>query len=58
MTTLVLELHSRYGMKEKNKVQNIIRVLIGSRFYFDLSVQERYDLIKHILRKFPFSIEG
>lgn len=58
MTTLVLELQTRYGMKEKNKVQNIIRVLIGSRFYFDLSVRERYDLIKHILRKFPFSIEG
>jgi hypothetical protein len=56
ITDLVLELQSRYDMKEKNKVQSIIRILIGSRFYFDLSVQERYDLIKHILCKFPFSI--
>ena len=38
------------------KVKKIIRILIGSRFYFDLSLQERYDLIRYILRKFPFSV--
>ncbi len=44
------------GMTERTKVKKIIRILIGSRFYFDLSLQERYDLIRYILRKFPFSI--
>ena len=58
MTNLVLELQSGYDMKEKTKIQSIVRILIGSRFYFDLSVQERYDLIKHILCKFPLSIQG
>jgi len=43
-------------MIEQGKVKRIIRILIGSRFYFDLSLQERYDLIRYILRKFPFSV--
>jgi len=43
-------------MTERKKVKKIIRILIGSRFYFDLTLQERYDLIRYILRKFPFSI--
>ena len=43
-------------MTDINKVRKIIRILIESRFYFDLSLQERYDLIRYILRKFPFSM--
>jgi hypothetical protein len=43
-------------MIEQGKVKKIIRILIGSRLYFDLSLQERYDLIRYILRKFPFSV--
>jgi len=43
-------------MTERKKVKKIIRILIGSRFYFDLSLKERYDLIKYIIRKFPFSM--
>jgi hypothetical protein len=43
-------------MRHENKVREVVRILMGSKFYFDLSLQERYDLIKHILRKFPFSI--
>jgi hypothetical protein len=42
-------------MSHKNKVKEIVHVLMGSKLYFTLSVQERYDLIKSILRKFPFT---
>jgi hypothetical protein len=48
--------YSEGTMIETNKIRKIIRILIGSRFYFDLSLQERYDLIRYILRKFPFSV--
>ncbi|WP_273696835.1 hypothetical protein [Syntrophorhabdus aromaticivorans] len=43
-------------MLETRKMREIIRILMGSRFYFNLSLQERYDLVKYILRKFPFSV--
>jgi len=42
-------------MKHKTKLQNIIHVLIKNRFYFDLTLPERYVFIKDILRKFPSS---
>jgi hypothetical protein len=38
-------------MRNKNKIQAIIRMLITSKFYFDLSPRERYDLIRDILKK-------
>jgi hypothetical protein len=40
-------------LRDKDKVKGVVRVLIGSKFYFTLSLQERYDLIRDILRKFP-----
>jgi hypothetical protein len=43
-------------MKHKPKIQNIIRMLIKNRFYFDLSLRERLDFIQDILRKYPSSI--
>ena len=43
-------------MRHRNKIKNIIRMLIGSRFYFDLSLRERLDFIKDILQRFPASI--
>jgi hypothetical protein len=44
-------------MKHKPKIQNIIRTLIKNRFYFDLTLPERYEFIKDILRKFPSSFQ-
>jgi hypothetical protein len=41
---------------EAQSVRKIIHILIGSRFYFELSVRERYELIKYILTSFPFSL--
>jgi len=43
-------------MKYKPKIQNIIRMLIKNRFYFDLPLLERYEFIKDILRKFPTAL--
>ena len=37
-------------MKYKPKIQNIIRMLIKNRFYFDLPLLERYEFIKDILK--------
>jgi hypothetical protein len=37
-------------MRYKRKIKNIIRTLIKSRFYFDLSLRERLDFIKEIVR--------
>ena len=45
-------------MKHRYEIQNIIRTLIKSEFYFDLSLQERHDFIKDILRKLPASIRA
>ncbi len=42
-------------MRHENKVREVVRILMESKFYFTLSVRERYDLIRDILRKFPFS---
>jgi hypothetical protein len=42
-------------MRHKGKVRKIVRVLIGSKFYFTLSVKERYDLIRYLLGKFSIS---
>jgi hypothetical protein len=44
-------------MKYKPKIQNIIRMLIKNRFYFDLPLLERYELIQGILRRFPSSMQ-
>jgi hypothetical protein len=43
-------------MKHKPKIQNIVHILIKSRFYFDLTLRERLDFIQDILRKHPSSI--
>jgi hypothetical protein len=37
-------------------VRKIIHILINSRFYFDLTLKERYDLIRYILTSFPFPV--
>jgi hypothetical protein len=42
-------------MRHENKVREIVHILIESKFYFTLSLQERYDFIRNIIRKFPFS---
>ena len=47
--------HMRYGFDEK-RVKKIVRILIGSKFYFDLSLPERHNLIRYILSRFPFSL--
>jgi hypothetical protein len=43
-------------MKYKPKIQNIIRMLIKNRFYFDLPLLERYAFINDILRRFPAAL--
>ena len=45
----------RYSFDEK-RVKKIVRILIGSKFYFDLSLAERHNLIRYILSRFPFSL--
>ena len=32
------------------RLREIIRALMSSRFYFDLDIRERYDLVVHVLR--------
>lgn len=43
-------------MKRKSKMQAVVRALIRSRFYFDLSLRERHETIDDILRKFPTAV--
>ena len=43
-------------MKYKPKIQNIIRMLIKNRFYFDLPLLERYAFINDIIRRFPTAL--
>jgi len=38
-------------MSHKPKIKKIIWMLIKSRFYFDLPLQERHDFLKNIVRK-------
>lgn len=45
----------RYAFDGK-RVKKIIRILIGSKFYFALSLSERHNLIRYILSRFPFSL--
>ena len=45
-------------MRHTPKIQNIVRTLIKSRFYFDLPLRERLDFIKDMLRRFPASLPG
>jgi hypothetical protein len=40
-------------MQHKDKLQKIVHILIKSEFYFTLSLQERHDLIRNMLRKLP-----
>lgn len=42
-------------MKNKRKIQRILRKLIRTRFYFDLTVPERLELIKEILLRLSVS---
>jgi hypothetical protein len=32
------------------RLKEIVRVLMSSRFYFDLDTRERYNLVIHVLR--------
>ena len=43
--------------REESKTREIVRILIESKFYFTLSVRERYDLIQYILERFPYYLE-
>jgi hypothetical protein len=47
--------HIKYNFDGK-RVKKIVRILIGSKFYFDLSLTERHGLIRYILSRFPFSL--
>jgi hypothetical protein len=49
------ENHIKYRFDGK-RAQKIVRILIGSKFYFDLSLPERHNLIRYILSRFPFSL--
>lgn len=35
--------------REQQLYREIVAILMGSRFYFDLSLEDRYRLVKHIL---------
>jgi hypothetical protein len=35
-------------VRHENKVREVVHILMGSKFYFDLSLQERYDLIRSV----------
>ncbi len=37
--------HTKYGL-DGNRARKIVRILIGSKFYFDLSLPERHSLIR------------
>jgi len=43
------------GKVNKGQAKEIVHILMESKFYFALSLRERYDLIKNIIRKFPFT---
>lgn len=45
-------------MRYKSKIRKIVHVLIRTRFILTLAVRVRYDLIKHILKKFPSYVRG
>lgn len=47
--------HTKYGL-DGIRARKIVRILIGSKFYFDLSLPERHSLIRYILSRFPFSL--
>jgi len=32
------------------RLKEIVRALMGSRFYFDLDIRERYNLVLHVMR--------
>ncbi|HNQ47087.1 MAG TPA: hypothetical protein PK125_11605 [Syntrophorhabdus sp.] len=46
--------HTKHRL-DGERAKKIIHILIGSKFYFDLNLVERHDLIRYILRRFPFS---
>jgi len=39
----------------KSKVREIVRILIGNKFYLTLPLRERYDVIRCILKRFCYS---
>lgn len=47
--------NTKYNL-DGNRTKKIVRILIGSKFYFDLSLSERHSLIRYILSRFPFSL--
>ncbi|OPX98966.1 MAG: hypothetical protein A4E62_02258 [Syntrophorhabdus sp. PtaU1.Bin002] len=44
------------GPFDANRAKKVIRILISSKFYFNLTLQERHGLIRYILSKFPYSL--
>ena len=44
-------------MRHRPKIQNMIRVLIKSRFYFDLPLRERHDFLNDLVRKHSASFK-
>jgi len=45
-----------FGPFDANRAKKVIRILISSKFYFNLTLQERHSLIRYILNKFPYSL--
>ncbi len=42
--------HTKHRL-DGERAKKIIHILIGSKFYFDLNLVERHDLIRYILKK-------
>lgn len=48
--TLDYELH-----REQELYREVVAILMGSRFYFELTLEERYRLVRHILESSSLS---
>jgi hypothetical protein len=43
---------------EKRLYREIVTILMSSRFYFDLSIEERHALVKHLMKSSALSPEA
>ncbi len=43
-------------MFELNSIRKIIHILMGSKFYLNMSLRERHDLIRLIRTNFPYPV--
>jgi len=41
--------HLQEGFMKTEKLKEVVRVLMSSRFYFELDTRERYKLVVHVL---------